>query len=329
MNPLAPPGLLEALQKGFPLTARPWVALGLKLDLSEEQVLRAIDGLRQEGVLRQISAIFDSRSLGYQSVLVAAEVPEARLDEASAVISAHSGVSHNYQREHEFNLWFTLALAPGLSLEAEVSRLAQAAGFQRTRLLPALRTFKIEVNLDTAQGPSLARSQAAPRRERLVAHLDEFDREAVRQLQRDLPAIPRPFEPAARALAVSEERLFDWMLSAHERGFLRRFAGILRHRKAGFMANGMGVWRVDETRIEELGSKLASFQAVSHCYQRPHFPDWPYSLFSMVHGRDRAEVDQLFRGMSQEMGVPDYQVLYSSREFKKERVQYFLEAVHG
>jgi len=105
---------------------------------------------------------------------------------------------------------------------------------------------------------------------------------------------------------------------------MRRFSAILFHRRAGFKANGMAVWRVEEDRIEEAGRFLASFKAVSHCYERNTAPGWPYNLFSMVHGREKGDVERLCSLASEELGIKDYKVLYSKREFKKRRVRLWL-----
>jgi DNA-binding Lrp family transcriptional regulator len=138
--------LLDALQRDFPMETRPWDALAQRrAGLSGGQVLGRVRALREDGIIRQISPIYSStHALGYCSALVAARVREARLDAAADVVSAHPGVSHNYRREAEYNLWFTLATPPGRDFEAELARLADRAGLERYRPLPTLRTFHME-----------------------------------------------------------------------------------------------------------------------------------------------------------------------------------------
>ena len=140
--------LLNLVQEDFPLAPRPFEALGLPLDLTEAEVLGRIADLKQRKVIRQIGGIFDTRSLGYTSSLVAMRVPSERVDEAAAVVSAHPGVSHNYQRNHAFNLWFTVAVPSTCDLFWTMDQLHQTAGAESTRILPTLRLFKIGVRLD-------------------------------------------------------------------------------------------------------------------------------------------------------------------------------------
>jgi DNA-binding Lrp family transcriptional regulator len=318
--------LLTLLQTAFPLCARPWEALGEQVGEDEARTLKRLRRLRQDGVLRQVSAIFDSRSLGYQSALVAAQAPAGRLESAAAVVSAHPGVSHNYEREHALNLWFTLATPPGRSLEQEAAELAARAALLRHRVLPSLRTFRIGVAFDLESGVARVQEPQSRRALRGPVALSSLDRAAIRLLQEDLPLVPRPFLVVARTLDLDEAELFDWVADAGDRGFLRRFAGVLRHREAGFGEGGMGVWQVPEERIEAVGKAFAQDPAVTHCYQRPSFEGWPYNLFTMVHGKTRQDCDALLQRLAVSVGGwTSRATLFSVREFKKERLKYFLE----
>jgi DNA-binding Lrp family transcriptional regulator len=119
--------------------------------------------------------------------------------------------------------------------------------------------------------------------------------------------------------------LFERAKEYERIGVMRRFAAILRHRDAGFVANGMIVWKVPEEKIDDIGMKLAEYPQVSHCYQRPVYQDWPYSVFSMVHARTKEACEKMGIEMSKRIGITEYKILFSSREFKKERVKYFEE----
>lgn len=318
--------LLTPLQLGFPLVPRPFQALGADLGLSEGQVIERLERLRRERVLRQVAPIFDSRALGYQSALVAAQTPPKGADAAAAVVSAHPGVSHNYRREHDLDLWFTLAVPPQRDLGAEAAALAGRAGLLRHYVLPATKTFRIGVAFDLESGR--ARAQGGPQKSapQKAVHLDADDKAAVRVTQEDLDLVPEPFAPRARALGWTQDRLFDWLTQAQRRGFLRRFAAVLRHREAGFGEGGMGVWAVPEEGIERVGQAFACDSAVTHCYQRPTFDGWPYALFTMVHGADRDACQRTLEGLAQRVeGWRRRAVLFSTHEYKKERVKYFLE----
>jgi DNA-binding Lrp family transcriptional regulator len=154
--------------------------------------------------------------------------------------------------------------------------------------------------------------------------LTERDKEFIRELQKDLAVVPEPFKELADNLGITTEELFAKAKDYEKSGIMRRFAAILRHRDAGFVANGMVVWHVPEDRIDDVGSKLAAFPQVSHCYRRPVYPDWRFNLFSMVHARTLQAAEKMAVEMSGTIGVNDYQILFSSREFKKERVKYFV-----
>lgn len=322
--------LLNVIQADFPLASRPYQALGAPLELSEGEVIDRIAALRQSKVVRQISAIFDTRSLGYKSSLLAMRVPPDRLDAAAAVVNGHPGVSHNYKRNHAFNLWFTLAVPPSSDLEWTAERLHAMAGADSTRILPTLRLFKIGVQLDM-EGKSGAervesreagysdvhRPAAGP------AGLRGVDIAAIRELQEDFPLAPEPYRPMADRMGLSEEALFEVARRLQAQGYLRRVAAVLHHREAGFRANAMGVWVVPPERAEEVGKIMGSFRGVSHCYLRPTYPDWPYSIFTMVHGQKAKDCQEIISAISAATGITEYALLYSTKEYKKVRLKYF------
>jgi DNA-binding Lrp family transcriptional regulator len=314
--------MLDAVQREFPLAARAFAAIGRRFGLTEDDVIARLRWLKDNGFIRQIGAIFDTRALGYRSTLVAMRVPPREVDQAAAVVSRHAGVSHNYRRDHAWNLWFTLAVAPGNDLEATAALLAEEAGGHPYRSLPALRVFKIGVRL------AMSNEGAAPRTEGLAAvsppSLSPRDCAFVRALQEDIEIVREPFAPVARRLDVTEEEIFDWLREAAAAGWLRRFAAVLNHRRAGYQANGMVVWRVPPQRLEEAAAVASSYPQVSHCYQRSTFPDWPYALFTMIHARGEEECRAVAADISRRVGVGDYAVLFSTREYKKERVRYFV-----
>ena len=322
--------LLTLLQVEMPVVERPFAALADCVGASEKEVLERVQRLKADGVIRQISAIFDTRSLGYESSLVAARFEPARVDEAAAVISRHPGVSHNYLRNHSFNLWFTIAVAPTskLGLQRTLEILQNESGASALRLLPTLKLYKIGVQFDLS-GESKPDESAPPqytegRRVATIA-LNAADIEFVRIMQRDVSLTPTPFVEYARELGVSLGALQRTYNRFLEQGKLRRFAAVLHHRKAGFSANAMGVWPVpgDDAEVDRVGETLAGFRAVTHCYRRPTYPDWPYNIFTMVHGKTAADCEKALRAMSEKTGVTDYAALYSTKEYKKSRVRYF------
>ncbi len=320
--------LLNRIQREFPLTREPFELMGRDLGLAGDEVIRRIDTLKRGRVIRQISAIFDTRVLGYQSSLVAASIPSAELNAAAKAINSHPGVSHNYERNNPFNLWYTVAVPPHsrLGLEGTIDVLHKISGAERTRVLPTLKLFKIGVTLDMMEGAT-ARKEAPQYgeadREGADRNISEDDKAAIRALQEDVPLTPRPFDLWGRHVGLSADELLERAYDLQRRKIMRRFSAVLYHRKAGFRANAMGVWKVPEERVEEVGNTFAQYQAVSHCYQRPTYEDWPYALFSMVHGRSEEECEAVLDAMAEETGLNERLSLYSTREYKKTRVRYF------
>jgi len=323
--------LLNRIQSEFPLAVRPFQELGQALGVSEDEIIARMQALKAGKIVRQVSAIFDTKSLGYKSSLVAMRVDPARIAEAARIINEHPGVTHNYERNHQYNLWFTIAVPPTSDLEAVVQRIHDLANAEVTRVMYTLRLFKIGVNLDMT-GQRAPDAQAAPEyreQDRVRARdftVTELDKQVIRQLQEDFPIEARPFQALAERAGLTEAELFAAAESLQERGFMRRIAAILYHRRAGFRANGMGVWAVPEENVIEIGEQMGSFQNVSHCYRRPTYPDWPYNVFTMVHGQSTEQCEDILRAISRTTGVTEYISLYSTREYKKVRLLFYTDA---
>ena len=168
--------------------------------------------------------------------------------------------------------------------------------------------------------------EVAPPAETERQPYDEFDIEVIRATQGDMPVIPEPYAPAAEKLEhLPGASCSPTCEAMQERRLLRRVAAILFHRRAGFSANGMGVWKVPEERIMEIGPQMAAFRGISHCYERPTYADWPYSVFTMAHGRSKEECDAILDSIAAETGIDERATLYSSTEFKKIRLLYFTD----
>ena len=317
--------LLNDIQWVFPLTDRPYLEISKLYNISEKDAMQRILHLKEIGLIRQINAIFDTRRLGYKSALVAFVVKHDKLNHVAEQVNKHPGVSHNYERNHEFNMWFTLAVPPNADMKTDLERLASTDGVTKYRVLPTLKLYKIGVRLDMVNEdtkmpePTDKVKTLNPKK----FNLTERDKEFVRELQKDLKIIPEPFKELADTLGITTSQLFEKIKEYEDIGVMRRFAAILRHRDAGFTANGMVVWKIPDLKIDEVGNKLAAFPQVSHCYRRPVYPDWQFNLFSMVHARTIEAAEKIAIQMSESIGIKDYRILFSSREFKKERVKYF------
>jgi siroheme decarboxylase len=323
--------LMNVLQSRFPLAPEPFRAVAHEAGLDVAEAMARTQRLLDERIIREITPIFDTRALGYESMLVAAKVDSENPHRAARIINSHPGVSHNYLRTHEFNLWFTIATPPDseLGLQGTLDALQRLTGAESIRQLPTLTLFKINMNLEMEGGiDELAASvEAAPPRELERQPYDGTDVAVIRALQGPMDVVARPYDDAAAECGMSTGGLLDHLRGMAERKILRRVAAILYHRRAGFSANGMGVWRVPEDRVMETGRRMAAVRGISHCYQRPTYPDWPYSVFTMAHGRSKEECDAILDRIADEHGLhgPDRAVLYSSTEFKKVRLHYFTD----
>jgi DNA-binding Lrp family transcriptional regulator len=299
--------LLTEVQKAFPVVHRPFEQLGEKLGISEQECLERVGRLKETKVIRQLSAIFDTRALGYQSTLAAMRVAPERCDEAAEVVNRHPGVSHNYKRNDPFNIWFTVAVPPSDSLEQVVKILHTLAKAEETIILPTLRLYKIGVKLDLT-------GREAP----MESAEDIYD-----ETKRWSAKPPLTEQDVALQAGMSEEDLFAWSKRMQHQGYLRRFAAILHHRNAGFKANAMVVWQVPQEQVDPCGEQMALFREVSHCYRRPVYPSWPYPLFTMVHAETYSACMDVVRRIEEKIGAFPHKNLFSTKEYKKIRVKYF------
>lgn len=322
--------LLNLMQGSFPLEPRPYAAVARAAGISEEQALADVQRLLGDRIIRQITPIYDTRALGYESMLVAAKVDPEHPWGPAKIINSHPGVSHNYLRNHEFNMWFTIAVEEDsrLGLQGTLDVLQRETGAESIRQLPTLKLFKIRMDLEMEGGTEALASpgEAVEPAESERQDYDELDREVIRATQGDMPVVPEPWAPAAARLGMSVDQLLDHLAGMQERRLLRRVAAILYHRRAGFSANGMGVWQVPDEEILEIGPRMAAFRGISHCYQRPTYEDWPYQIFTMAHGRSKQECDAILDAIAAAFPqVKSRSTLYSSTEFKKIRLLYFTD----
>ncbi|MHB9036021.1 MAG: siroheme decarboxylase subunit beta [Armatimonadota bacterium] len=315
--------ILELIQREFPLSARPFDLIASMISTTPEDALSRIRAMKSDGVIRQISAIFDSAALGYVGALIAFKVADDMLEPVASAVSAHPGVSHCYARNADYNLWFTLTVGPDDDLDTQVRGLAVLDGVQSHIVLPAVKVFKIGVFLKMTEGDSPGLLSGTTGERQKPFNLSPEDRAAVRALQTDLPLTEAPFTDQAREAGLSVDELLERGRAFLDTGAMRRFAAVLRHREAGYKFNAMVCWRVAPDMIDAMGSKFAQHPVVSHCYERPTFPDWPYALYTMVHARSKDELDRMISELVAASQNSEHLVLETVAEFKKTRVQYF------
>jgi heme b synthase len=318
--------LLTVIQTDLPVAEKPFDVLAGSLGTTADDLLARLSHLREAGLIRRLGPVFDSRRLGYVSTLVAAKVPAERLAETAQCVNRLPGVTHNYQRQHAYNLWFTLTAPSAEELQRRLDQLRQQTGLDCFYSLPAVTTYKIRVAFDLNR--QVSSSMAAPTMsEDAPARLDGEQQALVRLLQDDLPLVREPFAASAAELGWPVDRVLDQIRRWLAEGVIRRFGAAVEHRRLGFTANGMAVFVVAPQAIDGVGRRLAEHPEISHCYRRPPLPDWPYTLFAMVHGSSEAEVRRFVYNVARELGLADFDVLFSTREYKKTSNRYFLETL--
>lgn len=313
--------LIRAVQGGVPFVERPFAALAEKIGLDEETVISGLQELSDEGVLREISAVLEGSALGYDSALVAGTVPEEKLERAVEAINAHPTVTHNYLRGHEYNLWFTVAVPAEMDLERTLEFLADESGIEQFHPLRRTHTFKIGVNFDPESLKNNTKVEVSKTTESVT--VDKVAARKFRALQTPLSFVAQPFEILAEKARTTAKELLTFA-NKHKGGAIRRYVGTLRHRKLGVRENGMVVWNIPEDKIDEIGLQMAHAPEVSHCYARNAIEGFPYNVYSMIHGPSQESCREIAKELSEKSGCEDYAVLFSTKEFKKQRLRYFL-----
>lgn len=319
--------LLNLVQWQFPLTGEPYADLGAQLGVAEAEVISRLRELKAQGIVRQLSPVLDPRRLGYQTTLVAMRVAGEELSRAEKIISEHPAVSHGYEREHYFNIWFTFGATAEVDITTELDKLTRLVNHEAVLNLPATKLFKIGAYFDMSGNPPAADDIPAPASNANLHHavaLSATDRRVINELQQDLPLVFAPFAGFAVHTGLETEDFLTVCRSLRERGIMRRFGASVNHRKAGFSANAMTCWAVPPEAVDVLGHKLASLREVSHCYERKTNGKWHYNLFAMIHGTEKKACQRVAEEVSRQTGLRDYILLFSNKEFKKARVKYLV-----
>ena len=318
--------ILNCLQFNFPLTTRPFLSIAKTVGTSEQDVLARIGKLKDQNVVRQISAIFDSSKIGYHSVLAAFKVSAQKLDTVALMLNESPAVSHNYVRTNDYNLWFTVSIPDTRDLKAEVKQMAHRAKVKDWLYLPTIKKFKISFQLDMSLKKKTSGTTNSPQKTHHQPAADKqfpINKQFIRELQKDLPLTSHPYQTAAKALTLTEGKIITELKRYIKAGAIRRIASVLKPVHAGFGANVLVVWDPPADKIDLLGKTAAAQKQVSHCYERPKFPDWPYSLYSMIHGKTKAQCRTIIRTIAKKTGVTKYQELTTVKEYKKIRVEYY------
>jgi len=314
--------LCNALQKGLPLCAQPFAEIAEELDTDEASVLQETRALLEAGVIRRVCAVINHRTLGMSGTLVTAHVPQEKLAEVVEAVNRLPGVSHNYLRSHNYNLWFTLQEKTPEQMQQTLGDLEQRSGVV-FHSLPVTRVFKLDVRFD-AEAEEDVLVQEAPRVPGTEAvALRAGQKRLLSKLPGNLEVESRPFD-ALRAGQWSEEDVLRLLGELQEIGVIRRIAAIMNHRKLGYSANVMFAAEVPPEAIRVAGQRLARFRTVSHCYERETFADWPYNLFAMMHGRSMGQIQRAIDKFIEPGDVRTHELLPTQAELKKQPVRHRL-----
>ncbi len=305
--------LLNDWQRGFPLAPRPYAVIAGRLGIGAPEVLARYRALHANGVLSRIGGAFGAGA-GGAALLCAFAVPAPRLEAVAARVSAQPGVNHNYEREHAWNLWFVLSGVDAAAVAHAVDALEADCGLRALRL-PMRRAYRIDLGFD------LRRPLAAcgPLDRPALARVQPAERALAACVEQGLALRERPFAAWAAACALGEGEVLATLERWLQLGTLRRFGVIVRHHEAGFAHNAMTVFDVPDAQADACGARLAVQPGVTLAYRRGRDPLWPYNLYCMVHGRDRAAVSAAVEAATAGAGLggwPRVQ-LFSRRRFKQ------------
>jgi DNA-binding Lrp family transcriptional regulator len=310
--------LCTILQQGIPVCEKPFAEIAVSLGVN--QALEQIRRLKKDGIIRRFRAIINHRSLGKASTLAAAHVPEDKLHDVTESVNALSGVSHNYIREHFYNLWFTLQAQTKEEIEDILSGLHKQFSIE-FHSLPVVRTFKLNVQFNISDNEKSPENKTIPKPKDKATKLNEKEKYILSNLQNEIEIIEKPFSFLCNAeLEIKEVlRIISKLV---EKEVIRRIAAVIDYRQLGFNANVLFACEVPEENIIETGEHLASLQIVSHCYQRKTFDEWPYNLFAMLHAQNMDEIKEKVTEFSKTEKITSYQLLPTISELKKEPVQH-------
>ncbi len=315
--------ILNIIQTDLPITEYPWAVIAQQLHISESEITAEIQSLKNVNIIRRMGAIFDAARLGYSSTLIASQVPHDKIEQFVTTVNQLSGVSHNYGRDHLYNIWFTLTVPHANHTEKIITELKNKYQLPAIHSLPALKLYKIRVDFQFGQNAPAPRKNISTPANIPQAELNNQQKELVKQLQEDLPLTNRPYEQIGKKIGWPEKKVIAQILNWKQGGLIRRFGASIKHHEAGFTANGMIVFEIESDRLDQAGETLAKFHEVSHCYHRRAVADWPYNIFAMTHCRTADALNAVRDKMVAQIHPCRHDMLVTTAEYKKTNVKYF------
>jgi DNA-binding Lrp family transcriptional regulator len=320
--------LLQVLQDEFPVEESPWAEIGQKVGISGEEALSRSQRLHADGVIRKLRTILNAQKLGHcQSTLMAMKVPDEHMEKVVSIVNEYTGVTHNYRREHDFNLWFTVTACGAEHLSGTVEEIKRRTGIPESDILdlPSTRLFKIDVRFhftdsDGTGMPTETIVNTSSNTNGTInkSTLNAIDRAVLHSTQDEIPLENEPFASIAKETGLSQKEVVAVLKKLRDSGVIKRLGISVNQRKVGIVANAVVAWKVPQDKIERVGRMLSPYKEITHCYERITIPGkWEHNLFTVLHGYDRKSVEEFAKKMSEIIGIRDYLVLFSNEQFKR------------
>lgn len=344
--------IINHFQKEFPLCSKPYQAIAdtLKnesIEISEQQVLTALQQLNAHGVLSRIGPVFDHKKAG-ASTLAALAVPPEQLDAIAQIVNQFEQVNHNYAREpylkkQAYNLWFVATASDDIALQSVLNDIAELTGFSVLKL-PMEKSYHIDlgfkINFKNSHQnpfsvPIIKTEQVMAKSSENTKILSVQQQQLLREhLEQGLEITSQPYQLLANKIAADEHQVIQQMITWQQTGLIRRYGLVVKHRKLGFNANAMVVWNIANEHVENIAAQLSVYEEVSLCYRRPRqLPHWPYNLFCMIHGTDHQVVHQQIEKINQQLvknnadvwpqeQAIEQDILFSTKAYKQHGARY-------
>jgi DNA-binding Lrp family transcriptional regulator len=316
--------LLNNYQHAFPLVPRPFADIAQQLQVGEQEVIDALKNLQDRGAVSRVGVVFRPNAVG-ASTLAAMAIPWHSLEEVAALISSYVEVNHNYEREHEFNLWFVVTAEDEDKLNSVLQDMEKQSGYPVMNL-PMLEDYYIDLGFDLGISSLSAENVTSITQHRHMGKpLDALDRQLVEAIQSGLPLVSRPYAEIGKLIEIAESEVIERLQTFIQNGWIKRMGVVVRHHELGYRANAMVVWDIPDEQVRILGQCMGQFEFVTLCYRRPrHLPKWPYNLFCMIHGQDRDAVLANIEFLKEQcdLNFIQHEILFSRRRFKQRGAVY-------
>lgn len=321
--------LLQLLQDNFPVEKRPWANLGKILGIPEEEVLSRIQRLSSDGFIRKLRTILDAKKLNTcSSTLMAMKVPEEKMEGVVNVVNEYMSVTHNYRREHDYNLWFTVTTCGSKDLGSTVDEIIRRTGIPEHDILdlPTTSVFKIDVRFKFTNGGLKAMNgnyNGNTNGNTNVNNADAINKAIIRTTQEKIPLVNEPFAEIAKETGISQDEVIARLNELISVGVIKRLGISVNQRKIGIVANAVVAWKVPQEQVKRVGNMLSAYREITHCYERVTVPGkWEHNLFTVIHSYNRESVEETARMMSEAVGISDYLVMFSNEQFKRTSVMH-------